>query len=85
MADHTQITGYIPAVTKNSDLLMAVAVVGILIFMVMPLPTFLLDIFLALNITIALLILIISPLCLKRFKIGPLERIWRSLTYWGIR
>jgi uncharacterized protein len=31
------------------------------------------------------LILIISPLWLKRFKIGPLERIWRSLTYWGIR
>jgi uncharacterized protein len=32
-----------------------------------------------------ILILIISPLWLKRFKFGPLERIWRSLTYRGIR
>lgn len=29
------------------------------------------------------LILIISPLWLKRFRFGPLERIWRALTYWS--
>ncbi len=29
-----------------------------------------------------ILILIISPLWLKRFRFGPLERLWRSLTYW---
>ena len=28
------------------------------------------------------LILIISPLWLKRFRFGPLERLWRILTYW---
>jgi uncharacterized protein len=28
------------------------------------------------------LILIISPLWLKRFRIGPLEYLWRRLTYW---
>jgi len=28
------------------------------------------------------LILIISPLWLKRFRFGPLESLWRSLTYW---
>lgn len=32
-----------------------------------------------------ILILVISPLWLKRFRFGPLERIWRSLTYWDIR
>jgi flagellar biosynthesis protein FlhA len=72
LADHTQITGYIPAVTKNSDLLMAVAVVGILIFMVMPLPTFLLDLLLSFSITFSLIILLASmyvqrPLDLSSF------------------
>ncbi|MGD9058026.1 MAG: flagellar biosynthesis protein FlhA [Desulfobacterales bacterium] len=72
MADHTQITGHIPAVTKNSDLLMAVAVVGILVFMVMPLPTFLLDLLLSFSITFSLIILLASmyvqrPLDLSSF------------------
>lgn len=30
-----------------------------------------------------IIILIISPLWLKRFRFGPLERIWRALTYWS--
>ena len=72
MADHTQITGHIPALRKNSDLLMAVAVVGILIFMVMPLPTFLLDLLLSFSITFSLIILLASmyvqrPLDLSSF------------------
>jgi len=29
-----------------------------------------------------IIILIISPLWLRRFRFGPLERIWRALTYW---
>lgn len=29
-----------------------------------------------------LVILIVSPLWLRRFRFGPLEWIWRSLTYW---
>ena len=29
-----------------------------------------------------MLILFISPLWLRRFSFGPLERIWRTLTYW---
>ena len=28
-------------------------------------------------------LLIISPLWLKRFRFGPLERLWRGLTYWS--
>ena len=72
MANHTQMTGHIPAVTKNSDLLMAVAVVGILVFMVMPLPTFLLDLLLSFSITFSLIILLASmyvqrPLDLSSF------------------
>lgn len=72
MADQTQMTGQIPLVAKNSDLLMAVAVVGILIFMVMPLPTFLLDLLLSFSITFSLIILLASmyvsrPLDLSSF------------------
>jgi flagellar biosynthesis protein FlhA len=72
VADHTQITGHIPALRENSDLLMAVAVVGILIFMVMPLPTFLLDLLLSFSITFSLIILLASmyvqrPLDLSSF------------------
>jgi uncharacterized protein len=29
-----------------------------------------------------LLILILSPFWLRRFRFGPLEWVWRSLTYW---
>ena len=59
-------------VAKNSDLLMAVAVVGILIFMVMPLPTFLLDLLLSFSIMFSLVILLASmyvprPLDLSAF------------------
>jgi uncharacterized protein len=30
-----------------------------------------------------ILIMTISPLWLRRFRFGPLERIWRVLTYWS--
>jgi len=30
-----------------------------------------------------ILMMIISRLWLRRFRFGPLERIWRGLTYWG--
>jgi uncharacterized protein len=29
-----------------------------------------------------LVILIVSPIWLRYFRFGPLEWIWRSLTYW---
>jgi flagellar biosynthesis protein FlhA len=45
---------------KNSDILMAVALIGVLALMIIPLPAFLLDILLAANITISLVILLIA-------------------------
>jgi flagellar biosynthesis protein FlhA len=53
---------------KNSDIYMAVALIGILALMIIPLPSFLLDVFLAANITIALVILLV---CL--YTIQPLD------------
>lgn len=44
---------------KNSDIYVALALIGVLALMIVPLPAFLLDIFLAANITIALCILLV--------------------------
>ena len=84
LANQTQITGQLPYITKNSDVLMAVAVVGILVFMVMPLPTMLLDLLLSFSITLSLIILLASmyvqrPLELSAFPsillLGTLFRL----------
>lgn len=53
---------------KHVDVLMAVGVVAMLMFMVIPLPSFLLDILLALNITCSLMILLV-PMYIEK----PLE------------
>jgi flagellar biosynthesis protein FlhA len=50
----------LPAVRKNADVYMALVVIGILSLMIIPLPAFVLDIFLAANITIALSILLVG-------------------------
>jgi flagellar biosynthesis protein FlhA len=84
LTNQTQITGQLPYITKNSDVIMALAVVGILIFMVMPLPTMLLDLLLSFNITLSLIILLASmyvqrPLELSAFPsillLGTLFRL----------
>lgn len=58
MAAETQLS--VGRLTKNSDTLLAAGVIGILLVMVLPLPVFLLDILLALNITVAVLILFVA-------------------------
>ena len=60
MANQTQLTGQIPFIAKNSDILMAVAVISILAFMVMPLPTLLLDLLLSFSIMFSLIIILAS-------------------------
>jgi len=60
LANQTQLTGQIPFIAKNSDILMAVAVISILAFMVMPLPTLLLDLLLSFSIMFSLIIILAS-------------------------
>ncbi len=55
-APAVQLTG----LKSNSDIYLALAVIGVLALMIIPLPPFALDIFLAANITIALAILLIA-------------------------
>lgn len=45
---------------RNTDVLLAVAVISILVFMILPLPPFLLDILIAFNITFSIIVLLIS-------------------------
>ncbi len=52
--------GILQGLGKNTDVLLAVAVVSILVFMVLPLPPFLLDILIAFNITFSIVVLLIS-------------------------
>jgi flagellar biosynthesis protein FlhA len=68
IAEQISNIGLIPGISKNSDMVTAVAVVAILIFMVIPLPTMLLDLLISFNITFALVILLASM-----YTVSPLE------------
>jgi flagellar biosynthesis protein FlhA len=68
MANSTAETIDLSGLRKNSDIYVAVALIGVLALMIIPLPAFLLDIFLAANITISLAILLV---CL--YTIHPLD------------
>ncbi|MBJ6801210.1 flagellar biosynthesis protein FlhA [Geomonas propionica] len=58
----------LPGPKSNSDIYMAIALIGVLALMVVPLPAFMLDVFLATNITVALVILLV---CL--YTVQPLD------------
>jgi len=59
MADVTQNPIY-KTLTKNSDIALAIAVIGIITLMMVPLPTWMLDILLTFNITFSLVVLMVS-------------------------
>ena len=50
----------LPGFAKNSDIFLALGVVGILVIMIIPLPPMMLDMFLAFSITSSLIILMVS-------------------------
>jgi len=54
--------------TKYSDILVAVAIITIVVMMIIPLPTFLLDLLLSLNITFALVIVMVAI-----YNVEPLQ------------
>ena len=60
-------------VMRNSDVLLAGGVLGILLIMMVPLPLWLMDLLLATNITIGILILLTSLYVLKplEFSVFP--------------
>jgi flagellar biosynthesis protein FlhA len=80
LAEQTGGIGQIPLISKNSDITMAVAVVAILIFMVIPLPPTLLDLLLSFNITFALIILLSSMYILKPLEFSSFPSILLLVT-----
>ena len=65
IANQTENTMGVPLLVRNGEIMAAVGVVGILILMVMPLPPFMLDLLLSLNITFALTILLTGTYLLR--------------------
>ncbi len=61
--------------TRNTDVFMAVAVVGILVFMIIPLPAFLLDLLLSFSITFALVILLVAMYILRPLDLSSFPAI----------
>lgn len=80
VAENTQIAGQFPDITKNSDLSIAVAVVAILAFMVIPLPPTLLDLLISFNITFALIILLASMYTLRPLELSAFPSILLLIT-----
>jgi flagellar biosynthesis protein FlhA len=75
LVKETNYSGPIPLISKNSDVFMAVAVVGILVFMVIPLPTMMLDLLLAFNITCSLVILLAGMYILRPLELSSFPSI----------
>ena len=80
IAEQTQYVGQLPALTKHSDIAIAVAVVAILVFMVIPLPPMLLDLLISFNITFALIILLASMYTLRPLELSTFPSILLLVT-----
>lgn len=65
-------SGTLP-LARNSDVIMAIAIVGILVIMVIPIPTFLMDGLLSFNITVSVIVLLVAMYTLKplEFSVFP--------------
>ena len=75
LAQQPNIVDRIPVLSKNSDIIMAIAVVGVLVFMVIPLPPMFLDLLLAFNITFSLVILLVGMYILKPLELSSFPSI----------
>ncbi|MFH1982224.1 MAG: flagellar biosynthesis protein FlhA [Pseudomonadota bacterium] len=75
LAKQRPYAGQIPFLTNNSELLMPLGLVGILCVMLIPIPAFLLDLMLSLNITISLVILLVGMYVLKPLEFGAFPSV----------
>jgi flagellar biosynthesis protein FlhA len=75
IADQSQFASRFSLVTKNADVMMGVAAMGILVVMIIPIPTILLDLLLSFNITFALIILLVGMYILKPLELSSFPAI----------
>lgn len=71
----TQPAAGIPFIRKNSDLLVAVGIVTILMVMIIPLPPFMLDLMLSFNITFSIIILLTASYILQPLELSSFPSI----------
>jgi flagellar biosynthesis protein FlhA len=65
---------------RSGTAILAVGVIGVLIIMIIPLPTFLLDLFLSFNITISIVILLVSMYVLRPLDLSVFPSILLTVT-----
>ena len=65
----------IPLLQKNSDLVLPLGIVGILCVMLIPLPTFILDLLLSMNITLGLVILLVGMYITRPLELSSFPSI----------
>jgi len=67
--------------TRNADLIVALGVIGILVVMILPIPAFLMDLFIVTNITVAIAILLVSVYAGKPldFSVFPTVLLFATL------
>lgn len=75
IAEQNQAPINLPKFMKNSDVFLAVAIVGILVFMVIPLPSVLLDILLSFNITFCLIIVLVATYIMRPLELSTFPSI----------
>lgn len=75
IASQNLFVGQIARLTRSADVFMAVAVVAILLIMVVPLPTILLDLLLSFNITFSLVILLVGMYIRKPLELSSFPSI----------
>jgi flagellar biosynthesis protein FlhA len=80
IAENTHTAGQLPGITRSSDITMAVAVVAILVFMVIPLPPMFLDLLISFNIAFALIILLASMYTLRPLELSAFPSILLLIT-----
>ena len=80
MAESAAHVENLPDWTKNITVVMALGVIGILVIMMIPLPTIILDLLLSLNITLSIVILLMSMYVLKPLDFSVFPSILLTVT-----
>ncbi|MGD9212307.1 MAG: FHIPEP family type III secretion protein, partial [Desulfobacteraceae bacterium] len=80
LTSQNQLTTEFGQVNKNADIFMGFAAMAILMVMLIPIPTFLLDLLLALNITVAIAILTLGMYILKPLELSSFPSILLLVT-----
>ena len=75
IADSLELKTGLKGVGKQSDIVLPLCVVGILCIMIMPIPTFMLDLLLSFNITFAIIILLVGMYILKPLDLSSFPSI----------